>query len=164
MTQYEQSIGKTDEWYTPRRVFDALGCQFDLDVASPFDKTHVCVPALHSYSDGSLDREWHGFVWNNPPFGGRNGIVPWVRRFVAHGNGILLTPDRTSCPWWHEFAPKMDAVLFVREKLKFIGADGEPGKQPNQGTCLMAIGDQGVRALERAQMAGLGYVMGPHRS
>lgn len=28
-----ESAGKTDDWYTPPEVFEALGCEFDLDVA-----------------------------------------------------------------------------------------------------------------------------------
>jgi hypothetical protein len=35
MAAHEQSVGKSDEWYTPPDVFDALGCRFDLDVSSP---------------------------------------------------------------------------------------------------------------------------------
>ena len=34
MAAYE-SHGETDEWYTPKYIFDALGVEFDLDVASP---------------------------------------------------------------------------------------------------------------------------------
>ena len=35
MALHEQSVGATDEWYTPPHVFEAMGCEFDLDVASP---------------------------------------------------------------------------------------------------------------------------------
>jgi hypothetical protein len=38
----------------------------------------------------------------NPPFGGRNGLAPWLDKFFANGNGIALTPDRTSAPWWQD--------------------------------------------------------------
>ena len=34
MAAYE-APGETDEWHTPRYIFDALGVRFDLDVASP---------------------------------------------------------------------------------------------------------------------------------
>ena len=33
-----ESPGKSDEWYTPAYIFDALGAVFDLDVAAP-DRT-----------------------------------------------------------------------------------------------------------------------------
>lgn len=101
MALHEQSAGATDEWYTPGRVFEALGCRFDVDVASP-----------------------GRFVWMNPPFGPRNGLVPWLTKFFAHGNGIALVPDRTSAPWWQQYAPWAEFILFIGPKLKFIGADG----------------------------------------
>lgn len=34
MAAYE-AYGKSDEWYTPRYIFDAIGIRFDLDVAAP---------------------------------------------------------------------------------------------------------------------------------
>ena len=48
MALHEQSVGATDEWYTPPRVFDALGCSFDLDVASPGQEVTPGIPA-HSF-------------------------------------------------------------------------------------------------------------------
>ena len=30
-----EGVGKSDEWYTPKYIFDALGVIFDLDVARP---------------------------------------------------------------------------------------------------------------------------------
>lgn len=36
-----ESSGKSDEWYTPAFIFEALGERFDLDVASPPRATHV---------------------------------------------------------------------------------------------------------------------------
>jgi hypothetical protein len=109
----------------------------------------------------SLTREWFGFVWMNPPFGKRNGIVPWLAKFFDHGNGVALVPDRTSAPWWQRFARNADALLFVSPKLKFISAAGDPGGSPAQGTTLFAAGPRGVAALERAALAGLGLITTP---
>src|SRR6266516_1734518 len=100
MALHEQSRGKSDEWYTPQYIFDAMGVPFDLDPCPPF-------------GSGGLEAEWCGFVWLNPPFGGRNGLVPWLRKFMAHHNGVALVPDRTSAPWWQEFVPQADLVLFL---------------------------------------------------
>lgn len=144
MALYEQSVGATDEWYTPPYIFAALACRFDQDVA-PIN------------GRGGLEASWSGFVWMNPPFGGRNGIVPWLEKFIAHGNGVCLVPDRTSAPWWQAWAPKMDLILFVSPKIKFISAAGTPGPAPAQGTCLGAMGEQGCAALRRA--ASLGIIM-----
>ena len=161
MALHEQCVGATDEWYTPPHVFDAMGKLFDMDVASPGSDVVPWIPAREVITERSLETEWRGFVWMNPPFGGRNALVPWLEKFTEHGNGVCLVPDRTSAPWWQTFARRMDLILFVTPKLKFIGADGKPGKSPAQGTCLMAIGSTGRWALRAASVAGLGYLAMP---
>lgn len=153
MSHWERH-GQSDEWYTPKYVFDALNCVFDLDVAAPEDFAKVHVPAKDWLFYDSLNEPWFGFVWMNPPFGGRNGLVPWLDKFFAHGNGIALTPDRTSAPWWQRAAAKADALLFVSPKIKFERPDGTLGKQPGTGTTLFAVGAKGVRALNRAKRLG----------
>lgn len=158
MSLHEKSAGKTSEWYTPPHVFDALGCKFHTDVASPGRDITPWIPADHFLTKAD-EPVWCGFIWMNPPFGGRNGILPWLRWFFQHGNGIALTPDRTSAPWWQAAAPHADAILFVSPKLKFIGVDGRPGTSPAQGTCLMAVGKKGVEALHRAQANRLGLAL-----
>lgn len=163
MGTHEQCLGATDEWYTPPHVFEAMQAKFDMDVSSPgFDVT-PWIPAGEFVTADSLGKDWRGFVWMNPPFGGRNGLVPWLRKFVSHGNGVCLVPDRTSAPWWQTFAPEMELTLFVAKKIKFIGHDGKPGASPAQGTCLMAIGLKGIAALLQANDNGLGFLMKPER-
>ena len=163
MALHEQCVGATDEWYTPPHVFNALGCSFDTDVASPGKDKTPWIPAVDFIMKDSLLRGWDGFVWMNPPFGARNGLIPWLEKFFDHGDGIALTPDRTSAPWWQQFVPKADLILFVSPKLKFIGADGKPGVSPAQGTCLMGVGRRAHEPLYRATAVGLGVLMQPHR-
>lgn len=161
MALHEQCVGATNEWYTPPHVFRALGCSFDYDVASPGRDVTPWIPASVYITADSLSKSWGGFVWMNPPFGGRNGLVPWLGKFFAHGDGIALTPDRTSAPWWQQYAPRADLILFVAPKLKFIGADGKPGTSPAQGTCLMGIGPRASKPLHRAQAEGIGILTKP---
>jgi DNA N-6-adenine-methyltransferase (Dam) len=164
MALHEQSVGATDEWFTPPHVFAALGCEFDLDVASPGQELTPWIPAKRFMTCHGLTAPWSGFVWMNPPFGPRNGTVPWLERFFAHGNGIALVPDRTSAPWWQLYAPRAELVLFVSPKIKFIDANGAPGSSPAQGTSLLAVGQQGCAALQRAATNGLGVLMAPRMS
>ena len=159
MALHEQSVGATDEWYTTAHVFEAMSCQFDLDVASPGHEVVPWIPAAQCLTHGGLERPWEGFVWMNPPFGARNGLIPWLDRFSRHAYGVALVPDRTSAPWWQTFAPRMNALLFVSPKIRFIGVDGEPGKSPAQGTTLMALGEKGVTALREATINGLGFLI-----
>lgn len=152
--------GKSDEWYTPPEVFEALGCTFDLDVAAA---AKAMVPARGSIFSNSLESQWSGFVWMNPPYGGRNDKGPWLDKFIEHGNGIALVPDRTSAPWFQNSFPWMDAVLFTNGKIKFIRPDGTRGESPGNGTALMAIGLQGETALMRAAQRGFGLLTRPVR-
>jgi hypothetical protein len=158
----------TDEWYTPEYVFRALGLRFDMDVCSPKGgPRHVpCAQYITPDQDG-LVTPWRGLVWMNPPYG---GSAPgkamavkraWLARWVAHGNGIALIPDRTSAPWWHDYAPRVGAVLFMMGKIKFERPDGSVGKSPGDGSALLAMGDQSIAALRRASGKGLGSVFTP---
>lgn len=159
MAAYEKQ-GESDEWYTPKYIFDALGVTFDLDVACPPDGPRY-VPARAYFSNRALERDWHGFVWMNPPFGHQNAKRRWLRKFFEHGNRIALVPDRTSAPWWQEFAPMTELVQFVSPKVKFERPDGSLGEQPGTGTTLLAVGCTGREALIRA--SSLGEVFQPFR-
>lgn len=161
MALHEQSIGATDEWFTPPYVFDALGCRFDLDAASPGQAITPWIPANAFIIARSLETAWHGFTWLNAPFGPRNGLAPWLEKFEQHGNGVCLVPDRTSAPWWQRYVPRAELVLFVGKKIRFIGANGQEGKSPAQGTCLYSFGPRGRVALETAARRELGTLMIP---
>lgn len=154
---YWDAPGRSDDWFTPAYVFDALGCSFDLDVATPPQGLGTFVPTSDWISEASLERPWHGFVWMNPPFGGRNGLAPWLDKFFEHGHGIALTPDRTSAPWFQDAWGHADAVLFT-PKIRFIRPDGSEGVSPSNGTALFASGDRAVASLNRATRRGLGIL------
>lgn len=149
-----EAAGQSDEWFTPKYVFDELGCEFDLDVAHPCG-VETAVPARSHYCAGGLEKDWFGFVWMNPPFGGRNGIRPWIQKFLDHGNGIALTPDRTSAPWFQEAMPRADLLLFVAPKIKFVRPDGSTGKWPSTGTILWGSGPLACEVLSRAKLGRL---------
>jgi hypothetical protein len=148
---------RKDDWITPKYIFDALGETFDLDVAAPEDgKTHV--PTSSWYFEDAIEKTWRGFVWMNPPFGHQSTKRLWLSKFFDHGNGIALLPDRTSAPWWQEFAPRADAILFASPKIKFERADGTRGEQPGDGTTLIACGRRAASALVRAESLGSVFV------
>lgn len=153
-----ESASKTDEWYTPQYVFDAMGVEFDLDPCHP-DTDCPMTPAHTYYFMHGLDNPWFGFVWMNPPYGKRNGLIPWLHRFFEHSDGVALVPDRTSAPWCQAALRNCDAALFVDGKIKFIDLEGREGKQPSNGTVLLAAGKKGVQALFNAQQNGLGTLM-----
>lgn len=155
MAEHEPCIGASDDWYTPPEIFAALGLRFDLDPCSPGPGHWVPADRIYTKADDGLSKPWAGLVFMNPPFGGRNGHVPWLTRFLDHGNGVAIVRAYTSSGWWHEHMPRAEAILFPAGKTKFIRPDGSVGKSPGHGVVLIGMGDKARNALRRS---GLGMV------
>jgi hypothetical protein len=153
MGAHEPSIGKSDDWYTPRWIFDALGLTFDLDPCSPGAEHWVPARRVYTIYNDGLAQPWSGLVFMNPPLGGRNGQVPWLKKFFEHGNGIAVVRAYTSAGWFHEWAPRAETWLFPNGKTRFIRADGTVGEQPGSGSIFFGMGAVANAALERS---GLG--------
>ena len=153
MAEHENSIGASDDWYTPPALFDALGLTFDLDPCSPGPGHWVPARAIYTKADDGLSQPRAGCVFMNPPFGGRHGHVPWLQKFLAHGNGVAIVRAYTSAGWFHDLAVHAETMLFPRGKTKFIRPDGTIGTAPGHGIVLLGMGRAANEALRRS---GLG--------
>lgn len=156
MAEWENSQGESDEWYTPPEIFEALGLTFCLDPCSPGKDHWVPAQKVYTEQDDGLTQQWDGIVFVNPPFGGRNGHVPWLQKFVEHGHGIILVRAYTSAKWFQDYAPLMGGTLFPRGKTKFVRADGSIGKSPGSGIVLWSLGFTSTEALKNSNL-GLFY-------
>jgi hypothetical protein len=156
MSLHEPCVGASDEWYTPPEIFTALGLKFDLDPCSPGRDHWVPARRVYTQADDGLHRKWRGLVFMNPPFGGRNGHVPWLQRFLDHGNGVAIVRAYTSAAWFHEYATKAEIMLFPKGKTKFVRPDGSIGRAPGHGIVLLGMGDVANNALQRC---GLGLCL-----
>lgn len=163
MASYENKGKNEDDWYTPPHVFKALECQFDVDVAAPVDRKYCHVPAKSFITEDSLNKEWNGFFWCNPPFSGRNSKELWLNKARDSNNGIVLAPDRSSTAWWQNATKQCDMLFAVEGKIKFIKPDGSIGSSPSVGTTLFAYGEEAVFALIRAECNGLGITLSRKR-
>ena len=152
MAEFENNIGESDEWYTPIDIFNAFGIEFDLDPCSPGSNHWVPARRVYTKYDDGLLLPWDGFVFMNPPFGGRNGHVPWLKKFLDHGNGIAIVRAYTSSKWFHDHAIKADAMLFPSGKTKFIRPDGSIGKSPGHGIVFLACGIKAVLTLQKSKL------------
>ena len=65
-------------------LFNALGLQFDLDPCSPGPGHWVPANKIYTKEDDGLTSPWEGSVFMNPPFGGRNGHIPWMKKFLLN--------------------------------------------------------------------------------
>jgi len=154
MAEHEPSIGATSDWYTPPEIFKALGLVFDLDPCSPGPGHWVPAHKIYTVEDDGLIQPWHGLVFVNPPFGGRNGHVPWLVKFLDHANGVAIVRAYTSSGWWHEHVvPRAELLLFPRGKTQFLRPNGSIGTAPGHGVALLGMGSPACTALLKS---GLG--------
>jgi hypothetical protein len=147
VAEHEPSIGKSDEWYTPPDIFKALRLQFDLDPCSPGPGHWVPATKIYTKADDGLTQPWEGLVFVNPPFGGRYGHLPWLEKFLNHGDGIAIVRAYTSSDWWHAYVSRAHSILFPSGKTKFIRPDGSVGKSPGHGVALLGMGYDACCAL-----------------
>ena len=79
----------SDDYYTPKWLFDVLDITFDVDVcAPPGGPLHTPCKKFYTQEIDGLSQQWKGNVFMNPPFS-KNKI--WIERFHEHGYGICLT-------------------------------------------------------------------------
>lgn len=142
----------TDVWLTPPEIIQSLG-GFDLDPAAPLHRPWPTAKTHYTEEDDGLRKPCVGRVWLNPPYGNETG--GWLRRLHQHGNGIALVTPRTETRWFFDNVwGKADAVFFFRGRLKFFHEDGTPGGTSTTPSCLVAYGQQNVRAILRSVLDG----------
>jgi DNA N-6-adenine-methyltransferase (Dam) len=152
MAEHEPSIGQSDDWYTPPEIFTALGLPFDLDPCSPGPGHWVPAKKIYTKADDGLRQPWFGRVFMNPPFGCRNGHVPWLIKFLDHGNGVAIVRAYTSSAWFHEYAVRAETMLFPKGKTKFHRPDGSIGTAPGHGIVLLGMGEVCNAALRWSEL------------
>lgn len=143
----------SDDYYTPRWVFDALALRFDVDVCSPPGGVEW-IPAdkFYTVADDGLSQRWEGRVWMNPPF---SDCGRWVQRFIEHRNGVCLvqvSKSRHSEALW----ATADATAFVGG-FPFVASGGGAG-HVFMPCWFAAFGEECVEALSRVGVVRSVYV------
>ncbi len=110
----------SDDCYTPRWVFDAMGLHFDLDVAAlPGGPWHVPCDRWYTAQDDGLSQPWDGLVWCNPPY---SAAEQWIARWEQHAQGCLMTQVASRQSWRHRLYGAADA-LYIGQ-VQFVRPDG----------------------------------------
>jgi phage N-6-adenine-methyltransferase len=128
---YGEHENENEELYTPAIYIEAarkvLG-DFDLDPASCAKAQEtVKAKAFYGIKDSSLNRDWLGRVWLNPPYSQPN-INDFTEKLIselslAHVSAaILLTNNHTDTGWFHHCESIAAAICFTRGRIKFIDA------------------------------------------
>ena len=142
----------SDDWYTPKFIFDALGLHFDVDVACPDGGPwHTPTDSYYTQETDGLSSVWKGRVFMNPPY---SKPTPWVDKWIDHENGIALMV-MTKSHWFEKlWQHDKTAVIYMRQ-IKFE----RPGL-PGGGASSWSYGLWGIGAdnIEAMRQSGLGTV------
>lgn len=158
---------KSDEWYTPRPIIDAVLATMggiDLDPCADPGRR---VPAERHFTiaDDGLACDWWGRVFLNPPYCGQQ-LGRWVRYLMYQlreghvTQAITLTPARTDTRWF-QYLWRANALCFVTGRVHFDGPDGPGPTSATFPTVLSYFGRR--RARFATAFTYLGEVMYPRR-
>ena len=111
-----QLSGKSDNWSTPRYLYDQLEIvfgKFDFDPC----------PLRSNSNMALLDLDWNGNVFINPPYSNVESFLNKGLLELKKGNAnqlVYLIIPRTSTKYWNEFVMKYaEAIYFIPYRLKF---------------------------------------------
>ena len=134
----------SDDYYTPKWIFEALGLEFDTDPAQPIGGcSWIPVKRYYTILDDGLAQEWVGRVWCNPPY---SQPYKWINKFIDHGNGIMLVTFAKSKAFqrlWEE----CDGIAVPPIHMKFMTPGGNE-KGIFMPVALFAMGKDNVDALK----------------
>jgi len=141
---------KKNDFWTPRDVFEALDERFGpytLDAAA--SEENALVEDYYDKEANSLQQEWTGRVWCNPPYvkqDDKTTLKDWVLKAydsVASGLAELVTlliPAYTSNYYWHEtIFPKASHLVFFRARLDFGGPHIRAGGASRQASVAVVF-------------------------
>jgi len=159
---------KNDFW-TPPAVFEALDERFGpytLDAAA--SEENALVETYYDKKVNSLEQEWTGKVWCNPPYvkqDDKTTLKDWVEKaYDSVKNGVaqlvtMLIPAYTSNYYWHEtIFPNASHLVFFRARLDFGGPHiraGGASRQPSVAVVFQnawkGVGMQVLRMSNRGE-------------
>lgn len=146
---HQTTVGKTQSWITPRHLIEALG-PFDLDPCACDPQPWLC--ARENWTYDGLIKDWHGFVWLNPPFE-RYNVEKWMARMGDHNNGVALLHVRTETDWFQQVWFNATSLFFLGERIYFHYPDGRRA-EANSGAPVVLVA-YGKKAHKRILNCGL---------
>lgn len=157
------------EWYTPPLILDAarqvLGA-FDLDPAScALANKTVCATTYYDIEANGLSKPWVGRVWLNPPYS-QPLVAQFVNKLLSHWQAgditaCLLVNNATDTAFLQAALSECTSACFLRGRVRFIDAQGNPNGAPLQGQVVLYFGPS--RAEFYRAFAPLGVVLEAYR-
>ena len=136
------SSSKTDDWETPRWLFDTYDKMWDFGVDVAASHNNNKCPVYFTKEDDALNNSWSDLLgsagaqpsqdqaaWCNPPYG--RAVGKWVAKCVEESAvrpvGMLIYA-RTDTAYFHDLIlPNAYEIHFIRRRLRFRGSDGTNG-------------------------------------
>lgn len=135
-----------DTLQTPAYIIEALGLA-DLDPCAGANTATAYVNLWDGRGEDGLSAEWRGFVYCNPPFSEKE---KWIEKMIAHGDGILLLPERGSAPWFGPLAQACGKYFVMGRKINFIGGSSSN----NVGSVLFPFGESAEKRIRNSGLPG----------
>jgi len=112
---------KSDEWATPRDLFEKLNAKFDFTLDPCATELNAVCPKYYTREQDGLTQSWEGErVFCNPPY---SDLKRWIKKCHEETqNGclvVMLIPARTDTIAFHEYIYGRYEIEFLKGRLKF---------------------------------------------
>lgn len=111
------SSRKTDNWQTPKWLYNDLNEEFNFD----FDPCPLKSPF------NGLDCKWGKRNFINPPYSNVSGFLKKAHLEMKIGNAdlcVFLTFANTDTRWFHDYCYHKAELRFIKGRLKFLDENG----------------------------------------
>jgi hypothetical protein len=170
-----------NEWYTPAGILNAAKATFTDDDCCFFDcpegvcdcppittdpassavaQRNVGAKTFYTVTDDGLQQPWLGNVWLNPPYSS-DLVGRFIDKLLAeHSAGrvrqaCVLVNNATETQWAQRLLERAAAVCFLRGRVRYLDADGNPANTPLQGQMVGYLGGQPRQFTESFHHLGL---------
>jgi phage N-6-adenine-methyltransferase len=126
MTKHSLQVmgsSKSDEWYTPREIWEPLCSRFHYTVdAAACEASHI-VPTYWSIMDDGLSKDWKDqVVFCNPPY---SDNPRWFEKFATAGARTVtaVVPVRAGSNYWFKWVyPYAKEILIIKGRVRFANS------------------------------------------
>jgi phage N-6-adenine-methyltransferase len=111
---------KSDEWSTPKDLFEKLNRKFGflMDVAASHENA-LC-DFYYTKDENTLIKNWESRNFCNPPYSNILAFVEKAHQEALDGKlTVMLIPARTDTRWFHNFIKGNWHVEYLKGRLKF---------------------------------------------
>lgn len=113
---------KSNEWETPKYVFNSLNDEFNFKLDAAATKENTLCSSFFTKENNALIQDWSSFksIWCNPPYGKLIGqfLQKGYEESLKDSIVVFLIPARVDTKWWHNYCSKGE-VRFIKGRLKF---------------------------------------------